>query len=59
MSRNDQTWRNAEREADVAAVLRLGRYAQGEASAVERDDVRRVLAILAAAMFQPTKESTK
>lgn len=60
MSRNNQTWRDAEREADVAAVLALGRYAEGESAAVERDDVKRVLAVLAAAMkFNASKETKR
>lgn len=53
MSRNDQTWRDAERDADVAAVLALGRYADGERASVEREEVRRVLKLLQVAMFNP------
>lgn len=59
MSRNDQTWRDAEREADVAAVLKLGRYADGECAHLERDEVKRVLKLLSAAMFNPKQEKER
>jgi len=41
---------DAVRQADIAALVRVGRYVEGAASAVEREDVRRVVAMLAAAM---------
>lgn len=46
------------REAELAALFRLNRYAAGLSTSVEPDDVRRALAMLATALqFHQTKEN--
>lgn len=49
---------DAVRQADIAALVRVGRYVDGGAASVEREDVRRVVALLHAAMkVNPRTES--
>jgi hypothetical protein len=56
-SRHLTSLESSAREADIAALWRLNQYAGGLAASVERDDVRRLLAMLATAMqFNPKTE---
>lgn len=56
-SRHLDSLEAAAREAELGALFRLNRYAAGLSTSVEKDDVRRVLAMLATALqFNPKTE---
>jgi hypothetical protein len=57
-SRHLSSLESSAREADIAALFRLNQYAGGLAASVERDDVRRALAMLSVALqFNPKTEN--